>query len=120
VNTTQPFPHRCVNSMRSRFDSSVGRGDFRTEIGTGKVIKGALILWLRKGNTDCQRMGRRSCGYESGRKKHPDHFIVRTIADAFQGYHNDSMDVAATTHMETGKPSIPSVGLGKEAQVRRM
>jgi len=106
--------------MRSRFDSSVGRRDFRTEIGTGKVIKGAIMSWLLIGNTDCQRLGRRSRGHEFGRKKHLDHFIVRTISDAFPGYgrypHDaDSMDVAATTHTQIGKPSIPYVDPRNEA-----
>ena len=31
-----------LTSVSPRFDSSVGRGDFQTEIGVGKVIKGIL------------------------------------------------------------------------------
>ena len=31
-------------SRRYRFDSSVGRGDFKTPIGVGKVIRGAMTL----------------------------------------------------------------------------
>ncbi|MCJ1455789.1 hypothetical protein MMC28_006145 [Mycoblastus sanguinarius] len=31
-------------STTSRFDSSKGRGDFRTQIGVGKVIKGTTII----------------------------------------------------------------------------
>lgn len=46
----QFVPHMCPigkaakahRNVSCRFDSSVGRGDFQTQIGVGKVIKGIL------------------------------------------------------------------------------
>lgn len=39
--------HKYISAYGvSRFDSSVGRGDFATEIGTGKVIKGVISVVL--------------------------------------------------------------------------
>ena len=38
-------------ALSSRFDSSKGRGAFKTEIGVGKVIKGTLHLQKRQGKT---------------------------------------------------------------------
>ena len=33
-----------ILNRKNRFDSSVGRGDFKTAIGVGKVIKGICLL----------------------------------------------------------------------------
>jgi len=35
---------RLINASLYRFDSSKGRGDFETQIGVGKVIKGILDM----------------------------------------------------------------------------
>lgn len=42
-----------------RFDSSVGRGDFETAIGVGRVIKGedSRLGWCMKAADDFTRLG---------------------------------------------------------------
>ena len=42
------YVHNLVY-WRARFDSSVGRGDFKTAIGVGKVIKGVFALKVGAG-----------------------------------------------------------------------
>ena len=43
--------HADQPASSSRFDSSKGRGAFKTEIGVGKVIKGTSHLQKRQGKT---------------------------------------------------------------------
>ena len=40
LRSTFKFSDHCRTNRRARFDSSVGRGDFKTKIGTGQVIRG--------------------------------------------------------------------------------
>ena len=65
-----------------RFDTSRGRGPFKTQIGTGKVIKGTLhrVWWLAEESVRRLthiRMGRGCPGDEFRRESHLDYLRVR-------------------------------------------
>lgn len=62
------YDANAPNQKGNQFDSSVGRGDFETRIGTGQVIKGTLLrflpFWLL---LTCSRLGRWCL---KGRRRH--------------------------------------------------
>lgn len=66
-------------SLNLRFDSSKGRGDFKTQIGVGKVIKGTLDLHdshICGQRLTYPRLGRRRPGDELRRESYFDNLRV--------------------------------------------
>lgn len=51
--------HGLINAASIRFDSSVGRGDFKTQIGVGKVIRGMESTWFLVKPADVFQVGMR-------------------------------------------------------------
>lgn len=52
ISPEQKCQSRCSDLGASRFDSSKGRGDFRTPIGVGRVIPGGFI-WSSQVQLSC-------------------------------------------------------------------
>ena len=72
--------YNLQSTNHRRFDSSVGRGDFRTQIGVGAVIKGMLFLaWmvLIAAFAEYHRLGRGSSIHEPGGEIRLDDLKVR-------------------------------------------